>query len=156
MFLFFVVCWRPKNSPAKHGQRWPTVPLDESPPESHGTTKRNGPTTRKRCHHQTKKENDKNTQSQACAHVVWCRRVVGRGVALRLQPEVLQSSSREVRATATRRCTARRRCMGTTVPHGPWMCPSIQVHAHGACSFHIYIYIYIYGRVPIWVGGHVT
>ena len=40
---------------------------------NHGTTRRNGPTTRKRRHQPTKRENDENTQSQACAHVVWCR-----------------------------------------------------------------------------------
>ena len=118
MLFILPFLWRPKNSPAKHGQRWPTAPLDESPPESHGTTRRNGPTTRKRRHQPTKRENDENTQSQACAHVVWCRRSVGRGVALRLQPEVLQSSSREVRATATRRSTARREHSHRLAPCG--------------------------------------
>ena len=108
LLYFFYIFLRPKNSPAKHGQRWPTAPLDESPPESNGTTRRHGPTTRRRRLQPAKKENGENTQSQACAHVVWCRRGDGRGVALRLQPEVLQSSSREVRATATRRSTARR------------------------------------------------
>ena len=53
MYIFYIVFWwflsfrfsffwRPKNSPAKHGHRWPTAPLDESPPESNGKTRRNG------------------------------------------------------------------------------------------------------------------
>ena len=112
-----IVCWRPKNSPAEHGHRWPTVPLDESPPESNGKPNATGTTTQKRCHHQTKKRTTR-TQSQACAHVVCRRRSVGRGVALRLQPKVLQSSSREVRATATRRSTARREHSHRLAPCG--------------------------------------
>ena len=54
------------------------------------------------------KNGGEGTQSQACDHVVWRRRRGGRGVALRLQPEVLQSKSREDKTTATRRSTARR------------------------------------------------
>ena len=75
------------------------------------------PRPRNAANHQTKKRTTR-TQSQACARVVCRRRSVGRGVALRLQPKVLQSSSREVRATATRRSTARREHSHRLAPCG--------------------------------------
>ena len=76
--LFFV--WRPKNSPAEHGHRWPTVPLDESPPESNGKPNATGTTTQKRCHHPPKK-NDENTVTGLCPRGVSPKKCWERGGA---------------------------------------------------------------------------
>ena len=83
-------------------RRWSTVHRKATAkPDATGRRPRNAATNQPQ-------KTTRAHSSQACAHVVWCRRSVGRGVALRLQPKVLQSSSREDKATATRRSTARR------------------------------------------------
>ena len=62
--MFFL--WRPKNSPAEHGHRWPTVPLDESPPESNGKPERNGHHDPETLPPPNQKKNDENTVTGSC------------------------------------------------------------------------------------------
>ena len=61
---------RPGDSPAKHGQRWPDAPLNQSPPESHGKTTRHRPTPQKRRHHQTKQKSQEHTVHRPAP--MWC------------------------------------------------------------------------------------
>ena len=156
IYTFFFL--RPESSPAKRGQRWPTAPLDESPPETTAQPDATVPRPENAATFQPK-EKTTRTHSHRLAPT-WCgaEEVLGEGWRCGCNPRscraVVEKSGQRPpvgappdgntqHRLAPTWCAAPGTARGHKLPTRPGGLQAPRRGRGGAMKTHIYIYIYL-------------